>query len=140
MAAPRVRIRPWTMDDAEALHRLVQASRAELAPWLAWCRDSYVRADAEALWTGTAYQMVRLYLPDANDAESARLQTYRRLCRTYERQGKTAPEFLGTAELRALDAETWRGLWLSGEAEAVPELFTRTAVKPAEDDWWTQHV
>ena len=44
----RVRIRPWAMDDAEALHRLVQASRAELSPWLAWCRDGYTTADAEA--------------------------------------------------------------------------------------------
>ena len=43
----RVRIRPWAMEDAEALHRLVQASRAELSPWLAWCRAGYTPADAE---------------------------------------------------------------------------------------------
>ncbi|MCG3176913.1 MAG: hypothetical protein MOGMAGMI_01877 [Candidatus Omnitrophica bacterium] len=129
--------------DPDALIERAKRGYAEIGKTLASLIDDETTqqtADAEALWTGTAYQMVRLYLPDANDAESARLQTYRRLCRTYERQGKTAPEFLGTAELRALDAETWRGLWLSGEAEAVPELFTRTAVKPAEDDWWTQHV
>lgn len=83
-------------------------------------------ADAEALWVGAAYQMVRLFRPDANDAESARLQAYRRLNRAYERQGKTAPEFLGVAELAALDPDTWRGLFLSGEADAVPELFART--------------
>lgn len=55
MAAPRVRIRPWAMDDAEALHRLVQVSRAEIAPWLAWCRDGYVQADAEA-WVAHSVQ------------------------------------------------------------------------------------
>ena len=43
-----IRIRPWAMDDADALHRLVQASRAGLSPWLAWCRDGYARADADA--------------------------------------------------------------------------------------------
>lgn len=95
--------------------------------------------DAEALWVGTAYQMVRLFRRDASDAESVRLPNYRRLCRSYERLGKTAPEFLGAAELAALDPDTWRGLFLEGEADAVPELFIVTT--PAEpDDWWTQNV
>ena len=93
--------------------------------------------DAEALWVGTAYQMVRLFRRDASDAESARLQTYRRLCRTYERQGKTAPEFMGAAELAALDLDTWRGLFLAGEPDAVPDLFIDRTPEPA-DDWWSQ--
>ena len=89
--------------------------------------------DAEALWVGTAYQMVRLFRADASEAESVRLQTYRRLNRCYERQGKTAPEFMGAAELAALDAETWRGLFLAGEADVVPELFVRSVEPPADD-------
>ena len=89
--------------------------------------------DAEALWTGTAYQMVRLFRPDANDAESVRLATYKRLCRLYDRQGKTAPEFLGRDELAALDPDVWRGLFLCGEQEAVPDLFTRPT-QAAPDD------
>ena len=54
-AAARVRIRPWAGEDAAALHRLVQASRAGLSPWLAWCRDGYAPADAEA-WIAHAMQ------------------------------------------------------------------------------------
>lgn len=94
--------------------------------------------DAEALWVGTAYQMVRLFRRDANDAESVRLQTYKRITRAYERQGKTAPEFLGADELSALDDTTWRGLFLAGEAEAVPELFDTKQPGTPADDWWSQ--
>ena len=92
--------------------------------------------DAEALWVGTAYQMVRLFRRDANDEESKRWQDYMRLVRSYERIGKTAPEFLGSAELAALDDTTWRGLFLAGEAETVPELF-EVRVQP-EDDWFAR--
>lgn len=96
--------------------------------------------DAEALWAGTALQMVRLFLPDTDDAESVRLAAYKKLCRLYERQGKTAPEFLGTAELQALEPDVWRGLFLCGEADAVPELFVVTTPAPEPDDWWKQNV
>jgi len=95
--------------------------------------------DAEALWVGTAYQMVRLFRRDADDAESVRLPIYKRLSRSYERLGKVAPEFLGAAELAALEPDTWRGLFLEGEADAVPELFdTKQPEPPANDDWWSQ--
>ena len=95
--------------------------------------------DAEALWVGAAYQMVRLFRPDTNDAESVRLAAYKKLCRLYERQGKTAPEFLGLAEVQALEPDVWRGLFLSGEADAVPELFTVIETpEPPADDFWSQ--
>lgn len=93
--------------------------------------------DAEALWVGTALQMVRLFRRDANDAESVRLATYKRLCRLYERSGKTAPEFMGAGELSALEPDTWRGLFLAGEAETVPELFEVRAAVADESDWLT---
>lgn len=92
-------------------------------------------SDAEALWVGTACQMVRLFRRDASDAESVRLQHYKRLSRSYERLGKVAPEFLGAAELAALDPDTWRGLFLEGEDEAIPELFIVQAAPPKEDDF-----
>lgn len=95
--------------------------------------------DAEALWAGTALQMVRLFRPDTDDAESVRLTQYKRLCRLYERQGKTAPEFLGLAEVQALEPDVWRGLFLCGEHEAVPELFQPVIVPAMDDnDWWSQ--
>ncbi len=46
--AARVQIRPWRLGDAEALHRLVQASHAALSPWLAWCHPHYGVEDAQA--------------------------------------------------------------------------------------------
>ena len=100
-------------------------------------QEQLPKLDAEALWVGTAYQMVRLFRRDADDAESVRLPIYKRLSRSYERLGKVAPEFLGAAELAVLEPDTWRGLFLEGEAEAIPELFVTTpAIEP--DDWWSQ--
>lgn len=46
--AARVRIRPWQLGDAEALHRLVRASHAELSQWLPWCHAGYGMEDARA--------------------------------------------------------------------------------------------
>ena len=43
-----IRIRPWEHGDAEALHRLVRASHAELSAWLPWCHPAYGEADARA--------------------------------------------------------------------------------------------
>ena len=128
--------------DPDALMERQKRGLADIGRTLTHLIDdepTLARADAEALWVGTAYQMVRLFRRDASDAESARLQTYRRLCRTYERQGKTAPEFLGVSELSALDPDTWRGLFLEGEADAVPELFVTIPADNA-DDWWNQNV
>lgn len=94
--------------------------------------------DAEALWVGTAYQMVRLFRRDANDAESVRLRDYKRLSRSYERLGKVAPEFLGRDEIAALEPTTWRGLFLEGEDAAVPELFVINPAVVADEDWWSK--
>lgn len=129
--------------DADALIQRTQRGYAEIGKALTSLIDDdqkqTVTQDEEALWIGTAYQMVRLFRRDANDAESVRLQTYKRLARGYERIGKTAPEFLGAAELAALSDDTWRGLFLEGEDAAVPELFVPTPEAPAED-WWKQNV
>ncbi len=46
--AARVQIRPWRLDDTDALHRLVRASQASLSRWLAWCHADYGRDDAHA--------------------------------------------------------------------------------------------
>lgn len=40
--------RPWQDSDADALYRTVDASRAELSLWLAWCSPAYARDDAAA--------------------------------------------------------------------------------------------
>lgn len=50
---------------------------------------------------------------DLDDSERRRL--YNRAEAAYRRLGMVAPEWLEGDELRALDDETWRGLWLEGE-------------------------
>lgn len=128
--------------DPDALMERTRRGLADLGKTLSILDESQEQADthdAEALWAGTAYQMVRLYRTDANDAESVRLQHYNRLSRLYQRQGKTAPEFLGLVELQALEPDVWRGLFLSGEADAVPELFAIAPAQPVED-WWNERV
>lgn len=128
--------------DPDALMERAKRGYAEIGKTLASLIDDEPRQatqDAEALWVGTAYQMVRLFRRDASDAESVRLSQYRRLARAYERQGKTAPEFMGAAELAALDDVTWRGLFLANEAATVAELFETPAIVPV-DDWWKQNV
>lgn len=80
-------------------------------------------ADAEAVWFGAACQMARLFRPDADDAESERLQTYRTVSRLYSKLGKHAPEFMGVTELRALGEPELKGLFLEGEPDLIPEWF-----------------
>ncbi len=46
--AARAQIRPWRMDDADALHRLVRESHASLSKWLPWCHADYGLADARS--------------------------------------------------------------------------------------------
>jgi RimJ/RimL family protein N-acetyltransferase len=41
-------LRPWTMDDTDALHAAVAASLPTLSQWLPWATPAYARADAAA--------------------------------------------------------------------------------------------
>ncbi len=88
--------------------------------------------DADAVWLGTALRMARLFRPTANEAFDA--ATYRRLCRSYERLGKTPPE--QPDDLAALSVAEVRGLFLEGEAEIVPELFTEPVNANTLEAWW----
>jgi hypothetical protein len=81
--------------------------------------DAPVGDDAEAVWQGTALRMARLFTSAADDAFDDR--EYRRLCRTYQRLGKTPPEVPG--HLDKLGVAERRGLFLAGEPDLVPELF-----------------
>ena len=81
--------------------------------------DAPVGDDAEAVWQGTALRMARLFTSAADDAFND--QEYRRLCRTYQRLGKTPPEVPGHVD--KLGVAELRGLFLAGEPDLVPELF-----------------
>lgn len=122
--------------DPDALMERTRRGYAEIGQTLATLLDDeprLARSDAEAIWIGTACQMARLFRPDASDAESVRLQKYRRLCRTYERLDKIPPEFLGIAELAAMDEPTRAGLFLEQEPELVPEFFQSPTIEPPVD-------
>lgn len=41
-----VNIRPWRVEDVDALYRLVRESHASLSRWLAWCHADYGLDDA----------------------------------------------------------------------------------------------
>lgn len=41
-------LRPWTIDDTDALHAAVAASLPTLSQWLPWATPAYARADAAA--------------------------------------------------------------------------------------------
>lgn len=91
--------------------------------------DTPVGDDAEAVWQGTALRMARLFTSAADDAFND--QEYRRLCRTYQRLGKTPPEVPG--HLDKLGMAELRGLFLAGEPDLVPELFTEPSTQPDDD-------
>jgi ribosomal-protein-serine acetyltransferase len=40
-----VRIRPFRLDDLDAVYSAVIASRSELSPWMPWCHEEYSRAE-----------------------------------------------------------------------------------------------
>jgi hypothetical protein len=79
----------------------------------------------EAVWTGTAAAMVRLYLPDASESEADRKRSHQRLARRYERMNKTAPEYLPLDTVDGLTADEVRGLFLEDEPVLLPEFFAR---------------
>lgn len=86
--------------------------------------------DAEEVWLGTALRMARLFTAAADDSVFDQ-RAYQRLCRKYRRLGKTAPEVPESIAL--LDRDSLRGLFLEGEADIVPELFTVPANSVAPD-------
>lgn len=85
-------------------------------------------ADVEAEWTEAATAMVRLFWPSADDAEVSEVErdsVYRALLPKYRRAGKTPPELLPLAKVRALGAREISGLFFNGEPALVPDLVTR---------------
>lgn len=66
----------------------------------------------------TAAAMVTLYTPALCDPDDdARRREHRALAARYRRLGWTAPEFVPLGELRALDDDNWRALFLNGEVD-----------------------
>lgn len=74
-------------------------------------------AEDEDAGDAVAAEMVAVFDPASDDSDAARSRRYRALLPAYRRLGWTAPELLPVAELRALDADVWRGLFVSGELD-----------------------
>lgn len=74
-------------------------------------------AEAEALWSEIAAEMVVIFRAGVEEADEVRLKRYRALLPRYRRLGKTPPEFLSNEELAGLGEEELRGLFLEGEIE-----------------------
>ncbi len=77
----------------------------------------------EAAWEQAAIEMMRLMHPATRMPEGPRRKAYNRVCVAYRKLGRTAPEFLGDADLDGLGVEQIGGLFLEGEAELLPGWF-----------------
>lgn len=107
--------RPWQDGDADALYRAVDASRAELSHWLAWCSPAYARDDAAAwiAYSQHAWQQRSAFPFGVFDA---------------------AGNLLGSVGINSLDAENRRGAlgyWMA-TAQAGRGFARRAAVLAVE--------
>lgn len=76
---------------------------------------------AEVDWEEIAGRMARLFSPGTDDSEE-RQQEYRALLPHYRRADKQPPELV---DVSALTPELVRGLFLAGEPDMFPDLFTQ---------------
>lgn len=81
-------------------------------------------AHDEVRWGDIAILMMRLFMPDLPMSERDRRQAYNRMSAQYRRAGKTAPEWMPVETLATLDLATVRGLFLEGEPDLFPALFS----------------
>lgn len=88
--------------------------------------DGAPEAEAEDQETRLAAAMVAVFRAGAwsDEADAERRAAYNGLLPAYRRAGWTAPEFLPLADLRALDEDTWRGLFMSGELQRAGAEFS----------------
>lgn len=81
--------------------------------------DNEPAEDGEGLERDVAAEMVAVFAQGTDDPDADRHRTYRALLPAYRRLGWTAPEFVERDELDALDAETWRALFLHDEPDLI---------------------
>lgn len=81
------------------------------APETAPADDDAYPETVERAWAAMVRALDRA--SEADDAE--RRRQYNRAESAYRRLGMVAPEWIDGGELRAMDDETWRGIWLEGE-------------------------
>lgn len=68
-------------------------------------------------WEDAAAEMVSIFDRNTSVPEGARSRRYKALKSAYVRLNRTWPEWVPSAELRAMDDDNWRALFLAGELE-----------------------
>lgn len=72
-------------------------------------------------WMDAAAAMVDVFARGSDDPDDKRRRAYNALLPAYRHLGRTPPEWVTGAELRALDDANWQALFLSGELEVTGE-------------------
>lgn len=85
-----------------------------------------VGTNGEDEWERTAAAMAEVFSQASEETEEVRKRRYNSLLPAYRRLGKTAPEWIGQKELRALSAEQLAGLMLEGEDIYLRPTMART--------------
>jgi len=75
----------------------------------------------EGAWADVAAGMVEALTRSGPETDTARHRAYKRLLPAYRFLGMTPPEWIGGDEIRALDDDNWRALFLSGELEVIAD-------------------
>lgn len=89
----------------------LEGEDGQAAPETAPADDDAYPETVERAWAAMVRALDRA--SEADDAE--RRRQYNRAESAYRRLGMVAPEWIDGGELRAMDDETWRGIWLEGE-------------------------
>lgn len=91
----------------------------------------HLAEDGKVVWRGVAAAMSRLLQAGTEIPDDDRRGVYNHLERHYKQFDKEAPEFRTIEDLKALDDEAWRGMFLEGELEEEsipPEGFDELAM------------
>jgi hypothetical protein len=126
-AAPLRRMHSWVDDEGDP-----DTKRAYKLP--------HHKATGEVVWRGVAAAMSRLFQPATQIPDADRRGVYNHLRRHYQQYDKEPPEFRANEELGKLTPALIRGLFLEGEPDVVPWLFTDLQLTRQEHDALKQAI
>lgn len=118
--------------DVELTDEIIDAIAERLAARMAADDDNAEAVDGDDAGE-IAARMVAVLDPASPEPDTDRKRKYNALRQPYERLGWTMPEWVDVAELRIMDDDVWRGLFVSGElARAGKELSAANMTELAE--------
>jgi hypothetical protein len=98
------------------------------------------RAAGEVVWRGVAAAMSRLFQQGTQIPDADRRGVYNHLRRHYQQFDKEPPDFRTAEELGKLTPALVRGMFLEGEPDVVPWLFTDLQLTRQELDALKQAI